>query len=545
MDKQEIQAALNKKIDLAWEEYYQRICTYSPNLIFNRAQEIAATEQAYKELRNGNYPADMLEYLLRFANPLEVVRDQWLDENNVAVDEEMTHALWSIMDRREAEQNYELDPAYHTDEPVPSIPEPVHTAESLQTIKFYYPASVSYYERNAYGDMDYEPTELSPRNAASYLDEILGRISKEQDDSEMERGLMVYYHGDDSVNRKIYSAKPSAEVIDGKLYGVAVCRVNGSLTGEEIDKFKEEWSGQMSDGYGEGFEQRGIRCRDGNEIYVSFWSADDDWSMQTLEELRAPQMVQAPMDVPRFWSIIEQAGKGMNGTGSIEDSLTDELLKCELDDIVRFSQIFDEFHAMSERWLLWSAGEMFAGGLSDDGFSDFRSWLVGRGQQTYERVMEDPDTLALTDRMGNLHEPGWDADDQYEPIIILPEGFPSGKNERAAYAAASAYETKQVFTCDRERPDFYTARNAAKLPALLVGAFHDSITMHPHINRRVENQQDAERFLPRCLEQYGHGVFKYGRWNHPVEECHMEYELPETSDSRDCPVENIMSEQEM
>ncbi len=32
MDKQEIQAALNKKIDLAWEEYYQRICTYSPNL---------------------------------------------------------------------------------------------------------------------------------------------------------------------------------------------------------------------------------------------------------------------------------------------------------------------------------------------------------------------------------------------------------------------------------------------------------------------------------------------------------------------------------
>jgi hypothetical protein len=55
---------------------------------------------------------DYLEYLLRFENPLEVVRDQWIDEQNVAHDDEITHVLWTISDKGDAELVYKLDASF-------------------------------------------------------------------------------------------------------------------------------------------------------------------------------------------------------------------------------------------------------------------------------------------------------------------------------------------------------------------------------------------------------------------------------------------------
>ena len=34
------------------------------------------------------------------------------------------------------------------------------------------------------------------------------------------------------------------------------------------------------------------------------------------------------------------------------------------------------------------------GGCSDDGFADFRSWLISRGRERYEKTLGDPDSLA-------------------------------------------------------------------------------------------------------------------------------------------------------
>ena len=61
------------------------------------------------------------------------------------------------------------------------------------------------------------------------------------------------------------------------------------MTEEEIKVLKDYWTGQMSDGWGEGFEQRPIDVEDG-EIYVSFWNSADFWNVLTEEELMGGQV---------------------------------------------------------------------------------------------------------------------------------------------------------------------------------------------------------------------------------------------------------------
>ena len=94
---------------------------------------------------------------------------------------------------------------------------------------------------------------------------------------------MQYYRGDDSVKRKVKFCTFTAEKRDGRLWGVAECQVVGELTPHELSALKEYVSGQASDGFGEGFEQREIKV-DGRALYAHLWSDADSWSIQTEQE---------------------------------------------------------------------------------------------------------------------------------------------------------------------------------------------------------------------------------------------------------------------
>lgn len=164
------------------------------------------------------------------------------------------------------------------------IPQP------LQTLKLYMPLTIRSYERNEYGDMDDDPIELDGRTALVHEDSILAALLKERQPEEAERGLMKYYGKDDGVNRKVQSYVFTAEEVDGRLMGVAECRVQGDLTAEELERLKETIIGQAADGFGEGFEQRPIKTGDG-ELYVSLWSSDRSWSIMARDELEQGQQM--------------------------------------------------------------------------------------------------------------------------------------------------------------------------------------------------------------------------------------------------------------
>ena len=123
MTANEVGEALRQKLRNRWSEYSAEVLERPAEVIFERADEIAAAKFCYDQLTEliTSYPAEYLEYLLRFQDPLSVVQDQWASEQNVDYSEEFQHALWVIQNTQDAEQDYALDPDWMPQQDGPSM----------------------------------------------------------------------------------------------------------------------------------------------------------------------------------------------------------------------------------------------------------------------------------------------------------------------------------------------------------------------------------------------------------------------------------------
>ena len=100
------------------------------------------------------------------------------------------------------------------------------------------------------------------------------------------------------------------------------------------------------------------------------------------------------MDVTEFWKLIDKTRAAAHGNAKYQSALlTEELAKLPAEEIISFERIFDELKDKAYIGNLWDAATVIMQACSDDGFQEFREWLVGRGREVYESAIRDPETL--------------------------------------------------------------------------------------------------------------------------------------------------------
>ena len=157
-------------------------------------------------------------------------------------------------------------------------------------MKFYSPLTADFFPNEPdYEDEFYDEYEGYPQDGHELLEyETAIRDAVENDTRDFGGDLMQYYHEDDSVRGKVVTAVPSVEVHGNKLCGCLTVELKEPLLDDEQTVLCNYISGQYSDGWGEGFEQRDIRVDDGT-LAVHFWQEDGFKMTPSFEKIPKPE----------------------------------------------------------------------------------------------------------------------------------------------------------------------------------------------------------------------------------------------------------------
>ena len=98
------------------------------------------------------------------------------------------------------------------------------------------------------------------------------------------------------------------------------------------------------------------------------------------------------MSEDEFWALIKLTRRAE--TRAHAEALSHELATRPVETIHLFDRRWAEAQRAAYRWDVWNAAYLIGGGCSDDGFMDFRSWLILQGRGVYHATLNDPDSLA-------------------------------------------------------------------------------------------------------------------------------------------------------
>jgi len=126
--------------------------------------------------------------------------------------------------------------------------------QPLTEIKLYCPLTFRIEPEDPCDDLD----EVDSANYIGYDYEINAAVRADlySDKDAVERGLAAYFH-DENLDQKVFSAMPGVETRNGDIYGVITVKSYGELSKVEMIDLINDLTGNLADGFGEGFEQRG------------------------------------------------------------------------------------------------------------------------------------------------------------------------------------------------------------------------------------------------------------------------------------------------
>jgi hypothetical protein len=96
-----------------------------------------------------------------------------------------------------------------------------------------------------------------------------------------------------------------------------------------------------------------------------------------------------------FWAVIDRAtAERPASPGDVAKRAAAELATRDPAEIVAWDRHLGRVMAASGKEDLWAAAYLINGGCSDDGFDNFRGWLIAHGRDAVARAVREPDSLA-------------------------------------------------------------------------------------------------------------------------------------------------------
>lgn len=242
------------------------------------------------------------------------------------------------------------------------------------------------------------------------------------------------------------------------------------------------------------------------------------------------------MNKDQFWQVIDSINqKSVNKDRESKLCIAAELLlQYTLEDIMDWHLILEEYSGAAYRNDLWVASASIGAHYTDDGFIDFRYWLISRGKEAYMKAIRDPDSLAAIPLNGE--EPNF---------------------ERFGYVAYHAFEAKLIHGHIDRADDLFEALKTHTLAPQTKQEIEDELPQRPDISQeefewkisRISfnaSKSKAPKNIPELLNTlnlaYGY-VYKGGEcteyvfYNTPE---HIAYFLGSWPDATQMVVTNVM-----
>lgn len=162
-----------------------------------------------------------------------------------------------------------------------------------------------------------------------------------------------------------------------------------------------------------------------------------------------------------FWQIIDSINQASvnKDRNSYLCIATDILERYPLEDILDWHLIFEEYKSAAYRNDLWVASALIGAHYTDDGFIDFRNWLISCGKEFYISALRDPSVLTAVPSNGG------------EPSF-----------ERFGYVANHAYETKRSIIDPARAEDLYSALKSHTLDPQTQEEIRNELPQRPDIS---------------------------------------------------------------
>ena len=108
------------------------------------------------------------------------------------------------------------------------------------------------------------------------------------------------------------------------------------------------------------------------------------------------------MNKEQFWNIVNEVHSSTDPRNQKEvlTALRDRLRNLPSEEILEWKQIFSFYQDAARRSDLWAASAAMGAHSSDDGFMDFRSWLISQGRDVYMSALKAPESLVSVNTDG-------------------------------------------------------------------------------------------------------------------------------------------------